>query len=366
MSNQADVVISRPLAEPSATLDKVREMLGEVAADIARGWHERSPEPTDVLARDLPELLRAGLIPSAGKQLRPVMCHWGWVSGHGAEGGRGHADLVCTAAALELLHLVALVHDDVMDRSDSRRGRLSTHVEAARDHAAAGAFGDPELFGDSVAVLLGDLALSESSHLIGSTCTAVREEWRLMLRELVQGQLLDLTGTAARRRDLELSRRVARLKSGAYTVQRPLLLGAAAAGASPAVAAALSSYGEHLGEAFALRDDNLGIWGDTGATGKPVGDDLVSGKATVVLALGQQRLPAPLARRLLAGEHPISPDEVCELQQALVDCGVRDEVEAMITRQSQLAMCALECTDLHPDGAAGLVAMVQLVAWRDT
>jgi len=307
MSNQADVVISRPLAEPSATLDKVREMLGEVAADIARGWHERSPEPTDVLARDLPELLRAGLIPSAGKQLRPVMCHWGWVSGHGAEGGRGHANLVCTAAALELLHLFALVHDDVMDRSDSRRGRLSTHVEAARDHAAAGAFGD-----------------------------------------------------------LELSRRVARLKSGAYTVQRPLLLGAAAAGASPAVAAALSSYGEHLGEAFALRDDNLGIWGDTGATGKPVGDDLVSGKATVVLALGQQRLPAPLARRLLAGEHPISPDEVCELQQALVDCGVRDEVEAMITRQSQLAMCALECTDLHPDGAAGLVAMVQLVAWRNT
>ena len=216
-----------------------------------------------------------------------------------------------------------------------------------------------------MAVLLGDLALSESSHLIGSTCTAVRQEWRLMLRELVQGQLLDLSGTAARRRDLELSRRVARLKSGAYTVQRPLLLGAAAAGASPEVSAALSSYGEHLGEAFALRDDNLGIWGDAGATGKPVGDDLVSGKATVVLALGQQRLPAALAHRLLAGERPVSPDEVCELQQALVDCGVRDEVETMIARQSRLAQRALECADLHPDGAAGLVAMVQLVAWRN-
>ena len=136
-------------------------------------------------------------------------------------------------AALELLHLFALIQDDVMDRSDSRRGRPTLHVVAAERHRRAGGLGDAPLFGDSVATLVSDLALSEATLLIASTPPPVRGAWRLMAVELVEGQLLDVTHTAGRRRDLPTSRRIARFKSGRYTITRPLQLGALVARRRP-------------------------------------------------------------------------------------------------------------------------------------
>lgn len=349
----------------TATLSRMDAILAAVCTDLGDEWRARSPERVDVLVSDLPEMLRSRLLDGSGKRLRPLMCHWGWVSAHGAVDGRGREALVRTAAALELLHLFALVHDDVMDRSDSRRGRPTAHIEARVAHESAGGLGDATVFGDSIAVLLGDLALSEASLLVAEAPSQVRMLWREMLRELVHGQMLDLTAAAARRRDLTMARRVARLKSGGYTVQRPLLIGASIAGASQAMTRALSAFGEHLGEAFALRDDLLGVWADPHKTGKPVGDDLLSGKPTVVLAAARRLLPESTARRYLGPESVVAPDDVPVLQQLFMDWGVFDEVEERIADEATAALESLEGAGLHPDGVAGLEQMVRVTAWRD-
>lgn len=358
---------ARAVQEQAATtLAAIDRILDSVCTGLEREWDRRSPEPIDVLAADLPEMLRSRLLPAAGKRLRPVMAHWGWVSARGAAADRGHETLTRVAAALELLHLFALVHDDVMDRSDSRRGRPSAHVEARDAHAGAHGLGDPVVFGDGIAVLLGDLALSEASLLVADAPPPVRAQWRDMLRELVHGQVLDLTAAAARRRDLDLARRVARLKSGRYTIQRPLLLGALIAGATPGMTSALSDYGDHLGEAFALRDDLLGVWGDPRATGKPVGDDLISGKPTVVLAAARRLLPDAVSRRYLGPDAVVTEDDVPALLQLFVDWGVRDEVEERIEDEASAALDSLSGADLDPVGVAGLTEMVKATAWRES
>ena len=346
------------------TLQSTDDRLMDVLARLTRRWQERSPDPVPVLPVDLPELLLGWLLPAGGKRLRPVMCHWGWVAGEGRRETRD--PLVATCAALELVHLFALVHDDVMDRSDSRRGRVTVHVDAAKAHAGAGALGDPVLFGDSVAILLGDLALSEAWALVAGVGPELVQAWAEMLRELVQGQLLDVTGAAGRSRDLEQARTVARLKSGAYTVQRPLELGALAAGAPPRTLAALSTFGRHLGEAFALRDDVLGVWGDPRRTGKPVGDDLLSGKPTVLLAEAARLLPRDLASRHLGDDGAITPEEVPAVQQLMLDAGVLERVEERIAEEVARADAALAAADLSPHAVDGLREVARTIAWRDS
>jgi geranylgeranyl diphosphate synthase type I len=350
------------LAESLARTD---ELLEEVCERLADQWRSRSPEAADLLPADFPQLLHGWLVPSTGKRLRPVMCHWGWAAARGGA-RRQHDDLIAMCAALELVHLFALVHDDVMDRSDSRRGRTTTHVEAARAHEQAGGLGDPVLFGDSIAILYGDLALNEAWDLAASCAPSLRRAWSDMLRELVQGQLLDVTGAAARRRDLERARRVARLKSGAYTIQRPLHLGALAAGAEPDSLMALDVYGRHLGEAFALRDDVLGVWGDPARTGKPVGDDLLSGKPTVLLAEAREVLPPELAERHLGEHGSVTAETVPLLQQLMLDAGVLDRTERRIATEVELACAALDDADLDPDAVVELRRLAHTIAWRDS
>ena len=347
------------------TLRRTDLVLDRVCAELERQWRSRCPEAADVLRADLPEHLRSGLLPATGKRLRPVMCHWGWVSAGGPARGVGRDDTVTVCAALELVHLFALVHDDVMDRSDSRRGRVTTHVEAAEEHTSAGALGDPALFGDSIAILFGDLALTESWVLTGSLEAPLQRAWADMLRELVQGQLLDVTGAAARRRALAQARRVARLTSGAYTVHRPLLLGALAARADADALAALEAYGGHVGEAFALRDDVLGIWGDPERTGKPVGDDLLRGKATVLLAEARRLLPEDIAERYLGHRSVITDADVGVLQQLMLDAGVLEQAEQRITHEVDLALTALDHVDLDATGVEALRSLARSIAWRD-
>ena len=252
-----------------------------------------------MLRADLPEHLRGWLLPATGKRLRPVMCHWGWVSAGGPTRGVGRDDTVTVCAALELVHLFALVHDDVMDRSDSRRGRPTTHVEAAEEHTAAGALGDPALFGDSIAILFGDLALTESwvltarprrrrSSVRGPTCCA---SWCRASCSTSPAPP-PAAATSPRRAGWPASSRAPTPCSGRS------LLGALAARAEADALAALETFGGHLGEAFALRDDMLGVWGDPERTGKPVGDDLLRGKATVLLAEARRLLPERRRRAL--------------------------------------------------------------------
>jgi len=260
----------------------------------------------------------------------------------------------------------ALIHDDVMDESDSRRGQPSVHTLTAQLHLHAGARGNAQRFGESIAVLVGDLAHAEADHLITSLPEPMRRIWRLLVIELVHGQSRDLTGTAAGRRDLAHARQVARMKSGAYTVERPLQLGAAAAGATPEVAEAISVFGREVGEAFALRDDLLGVWGDPRLTGKPAGDDLLSGKPTVIMSLAHDRLTGP-AREALdrVGEPELSPADVMRLQDALKAAGVVDAVESRISAHVRDAIAALDQHGIDPRGVAGLTRMAHRIAWRD-
>ncbi len=345
--------------------------LSEVTTGLAAIWHsELAPGWTaDVLAgQDLPQLLQRFL--AGGKRIRPKICFWGWV----AAGGRGTSgqnrssltDVVRVSVALELLHVFALIHDDVMDESPSRRGRPSLHTAAARLHVRASARGNPQRFGESIAILVGDLAHGEADHLVRTLPESMRSLWRLMVIELVCGQSRDLVGAAAGRNDVEHARRVAWLKTGSYTIQRPLQLGLAAAALDPTQSDVLSTtYGRAVGEAFALRDDLLGVWGDPQLTGKPAGDDLLSGKPTLILALGHERLTGSSRQLLARAGARLSSDDVAELQVALVRAGIVDEIEARIDAQIASAVSSLERPGIDPAGADGLAHLARQIAWRN-
>jgi geranylgeranyl diphosphate synthase type I len=292
-----------------------------------------------------------------------VLAHWGWAVAGGPPDT--HAQLVRVAAALELLHLFALIQDDVMDRSASRRGLPTLHVVAAERHRDERGLGDAALFGDSVATLVSDLALSEASLLVADTAPAVRASWRLMAVELVEGQLLDVTHTAGRRRDLPTSLRIARFKSGRYTITRPLQLGALVAGADPQLVRRLVTWGDLVGDAFAVRDDVLGVWGDPARTGKPAGDDLRSGKPTVLLTWAEELLP-PEARPLLVACDAGALDDagVDALQRAMVDAGVRERAEQTIADLVGRAHRALDDLDVDPEAHLALRELADAVAWR--
>ncbi|MGB8383474.1 MAG: polyprenyl synthetase family protein [Dermatophilaceae bacterium] len=337
--------------------DELRRWDGEVSLDGILG----SPRPLSI---DLVDELTARTA-NHGKRIRPVVVHWGWVAAGGPQAGT-QPQLVRLAAAMELLHLFALVQDDFMDRSDERRGAPTMHLVATRLHRQADALGDAALFGDSVATLLGDLALSEATLLIADAPASVRALWRRMTVELVQGQLLDVTQAASRQREMAAARRIARLKSGRYTITRPLQLGALTAGAPAALVAQLERYGDLLGEAFAVRDDILGVWGDPARTGKPAGDDLRSAKPTVLLALAHRRIRdehRPLLDCCDAGS--LDDADVEALQQALVDCGVRDMAERLV--QSLIAQAAdvLRVLPIDPSAVPGLQRLADAIAWRD-
>lgn len=356
------VEVDTALREAIASL--VHTWRVELAAPLGAG-SPPAPQADILLDHDLPEMLQS-LNGTGGKRIRPSMAYWGWVAAGGRRDDQGEEHVVRAGAALELLHIFALIHDDVMDESDSRRGQPSVHTLAAQLHLHAGARGDARHFGESIAVLVGDLAHAEADHLVTELPRSMRQIWRLLVVELVHGQSRDLTGSASGRRDLDHARRVARMKSGRYTVQRPLELGAAAAGAPDDVRTALLDYGEEVGEAFALRDDLLGVWGDPRSTGKPAGDDLISGKPTVILALADERLQGG-ARRLLrrVGTPELSPADVTLLQSALAEQGVVEAVEGRISEHVRAAGAALARAELDAAGVSGLTGMAHLVAWRD-
>lgn len=364
-------------------LSRVDALLREVLAETATSWREGdAPARVDGVAvsesalgagtaslADLPGLL-ADVLFSGGKRLRPILGLLGFRAAGGQPGTDGERELIRVCAALELLHSFALVQDDVMDASESRRGRPTAHVALAGRHRDHGAAGSAARFGESLAVLVGDLAHAEADQLIGGCPLEIRRRWHAMIIELITGQVGDLVGAAVGERDPRRALRVAQLKSGGYTIKRPLELGAAAAGADHPTLAVLEQYGHQAGSAFALRDDILGVWGDPLITGKPAGDDLIAGKPTVIIALAHRRLPAA-ERRLLdrAGSQNLTTDEVCMLQRAITECGVRADVEAMIQRHVDQAVAAVgPLTTGVGDTAGAAVSLIRLahqVAWRD-
>jgi len=318
-----------------------------------------------VVDRDLVAPLEAlrELVLVGGKRLRPAFCHWAFV---GAGGDPAGGETVEAGAAFELLHAFALMHDDVMDGSPTRRGTRTIHVQFADHHARGTWRGEARRFGEGVAILVGDLAAVYADQLMLDAPAAARRVWHELEIELEVGQYLDVLGTARGGTDVETARRIARYKSGKYTIERPLHLGAALAGRLDDLAAVLSAYGGPLGEAFQLRDDVLGTFGDSARTGKPVGDDLREGKPTPLLAIATARAAGTDAELLArVGASDLGEDEVAALQQLLVSTGAVDEIERSITSLTTDALAAIDTGDLAGDAHAALVALAHYVADRE-
>jgi geranylgeranyl diphosphate synthase, type I len=320
-------------------------------------WAAADPGVTEPLAA-LRELVLAG-----GKRLRPAFCHWAFV---GAGGDPNDPLAVDAGAALELLHTFALIHDDIMDGSSTRRGTDTIHVLFEQRHALSGWRGEGRRFGEGVAILVGDLAFVYADQLMSrapADAVAVFTELRV---EVNVGQYLDLVGAARGRVGQEEARRIACFKSGKYTVERPLHLGLALSGRLHDLAVPFSRFGLPLGEAFQLRDDLLGVFGDATVTGKPVGEDLREGKPTILHALAVEAA-GPAAARVLEryGAADLDDHEIAALQEVLVETGAVDRVEHEIDDLVADAVAALEGAAVTAEAREALADLARYVAGRD-
>jgi geranylgeranyl diphosphate synthase type I len=344
---------------------KVTERLRRMLEDERKRWSSVDPD------LDAPLGALASSVLSGGKRLRPTFCYWAFV---GAGGDSDDSAVVDAGAALEMLHAAALIHDDVIDGSPRRHGTEAVHVRFEGEHRRQRWAGQPGHFGEGAAILVGDLALVYSSRLMGNAppeAAAVFEEMRL---EVNVGQYLDLLG-AAQGVDLpgylavERAERICRYKTAKYTIERPVHLGVALAAPErlPAMSDALSAFALPLGEAFQLRDDLLGVFGDPALTGKPVGDDLREGKPTLLASLTASALTAEQANTFNErfGSPVLDDDGIATLQSLIEASGSRERVEGAISALVDRSMRALEDLPLLPQATAALVDLAEFIAGRD-
>jgi len=307
---------------------------------------------------------------NGGKRLRPIFAYCGWRCVRATDDD----PIVTAAASLELLHGCALIHDDVMDGSGTRRGRPSVHASFAELHARGGFTGDQRVFGTAAAIVVGDLLLSWADAMFagagfddaaGRRARAVYDDMR---QQVMAGQYLDVLVQARGDFSADDALRVAKYKTSKYTVEGPLQFGAAAAGASPDLVDTIAAYGMPLGEAFQLRDDVLGIFGDPGRTGKPSGDDLREGKRTMLVALAMDAADDAQAAMLRhgLGDRSLDDDGVAAICDVLVATGALDQVEARITERTAQARAALETSTINPDAREVLERLAIAATERHT
>ena len=308
------------------------------------------------------------VIGSGGKRLRPLFC----LLGHLTAGGDMDDRAIRAAAALELLHTFAIVHDDVMDRSPTRRGVAASWVHLGEEHRRAGHRGDPEGYGISAAILLGDLALVlADAAFLGAGFGPERllpalDRYARMRTEVVAGQFLDVLAAHRGSADEAQARRIAVLKSGGYTVEGPLHIGALLAGGEAELLSVLSSYGVALGEAFQLRDDVLGVFGDPEVTGKDRDSDLREGKRTVLVAKAVAAASGP-DRALLEdrlGRPDLTAEELDRARAVIEATGALAAALELIEERVSVAKAALPGGGLAPEAASLLEEMADLVAVR--
>ncbi len=334
---------------PRQPVFDVEELRARVNKELD-AFIERQRPILDAVSEDLDPVLSATRsILTGGKRLRPVFAYWGW---RGA-GGLDSEEIIAAVTSLELLQACALVHDDVMDGSDTRRGQPSVHRRFATLHRDASWTGSPDSFGSGAAILLGDLALTWADELLfqsglsNESLLRAKPVYDRMRTELMAGQYLDLLEQARGGGSVDRALLVARYKAAKYTIEGPLQLGGTLAGASRLLLDAYSAYGLPLGEAFQLRDDVLGVLGDPDITGKPAGDDLREGKRTVLIAIAEER--ATPAQQSLIRQHLGDPDLTGEgvdlLREVLTDTGSFDHVEDLIAVLAEQAVTALSQID---------------------
>ena len=327
---------------------------------------------------------------SGGKRFRALFAYWGYRAIVDADHAAAPLDaetehdldvIVGVAAALEMFHAAALVHDDIIDNSETRRGRLAAHAGFRKLHHDLGYLGNADRFGRSTAILFGDLLLGWSDELLDESLAKLsdraaarmaRYEFNLMRTEVTAGQYLDVLEENAWNTvtDTELrvrAERVALYKSAKYSIEAPLLIGAAVAGANAREHTTLSNFGRPLGMAFQLRDDLLGVFGKPEVTGKPAGDDLIEGKRTVLIAMARERVQPGVRNVIdeLLGNRELTAAQIEMLQQTIIDSGAASELERVIADYVASAEAALDGGTIGRSAELELRRLAESVTNRD-
>ncbi len=349
-----------PTTEPTTLvpfgerLERYREAVDRELARLLEA-KARAAEAEAPAARKLVEAL-TGLVESGGKRLRPALVHHAYL----ACGGRSAEEALPLALAAELLHTYLLIHDDIMDHAELRRGRPTAHALFRELHAARGFRGAADDFGRSIAILVGDLAASYAFELAAGLDgpaerrAAVERSFAAMAQEVIHGQYLEILAGVDRAPSEDDLLRVLRLKSGRYSVERPIELGALLAGASARQLAALGRYGRAVGEAFQLQDDLLGMFGDAATVGKPVGADLAEGKFTFLVyhALGQASPGDRAWLEAARGNAALTGADRRWALEILESTGAAARVRAMVAERLETAREALVQASLPASPAA--------------
>jgi geranylgeranyl diphosphate synthase type I len=319
-----------------------------------------SPETLELIA-GVGQLATEG-----GKRLRPALVYYTYK----ACGGTSEEEALPLALATELLHTYLLIHDDIMDHAEVRRGQPAAHARFRAAHERQGLYGDAADFGRSVGILLGDLAQSWAVELASPFFVSrdLARCFSAMCQEVIGGQYLELLVAQRRAASEEELLRVLRLKSGRYTAERPIQLGALLAGAPAERVAGLSRYGAAVGEAFQLQDDLLGMFGDPGTVGKPVDADLKEGKFTFLIHHARA-LATPEQRRVLEaalGNPEATAGQASAARRVLEESGARAAVTAMIGERLRAAQGALAgLGGLDPEGHTFLAGLIGYLRERE-
>lgn len=340
-------------------IGRVDAILAEVLRSHRVRWTGLSTH-LDVVFDELDSLVFGG-----GKRLRPQFCYLGWV----AVGGELSDELpLRLGAAVELLHVMALLHDDVIDNATTRRGNQATHHRQSQIHRENALLGEARRFGEGIAVLIGDITYVISDELTIDLGSDARRVWNELRLEMNIGQYLDTIGTAYRERSGSFAELVCRYKSAKYTIERPLHLGAIAANVSQgqAIQPMLSAYGLPLGEAFQIRDDILGVFGEESTVGKPVGGDLREGKPTPMLAHAYEHADSNQIKILeMVGQENISAQQINQIQLVLRATGAPDAMETKIDELVKQAVGALDAKKITATAFEGLNNLAEVVTQRN-
>jgi len=300
----------------------------------------------------------------SGKRLRPLFAYVGYL----ATGNTVNPEIVKALSSLELIHVCALIHDDVMDGSDTRRGAPSIHKSFEAMHIKENLNGSSSKFGVASAILMGDLALVWSAQMLHNSGIKDHELINVlpfydeMRVELMAGQYLDVFEQSLATQSIDRSMKVARFKSGKYTIERPLHFGGALGNGSADLLKTFTEYGIPLGEAFQLRDDMLGVFGNPKETGKPAGDDLREGKRTALIAATFDKANKTQMEVLneYFGDPNLSNDQISLLQEIIVETGAQSHIESVIKQLAETSLNALTYEGISLEGKQLLQELVHL------
>jgi geranylgeranyl diphosphate synthase type I len=351
-------------------------LAGAITDQLRRYLHDRRSEAAYIGSE------YAGLIAmlehfvlGGGKRLRPAFAYWGWQAVASRD---PNSDVLLLFSALELLHAWALIHDDVIDHSSTRRGRPTTHMQFAALHRDRNWRGSPDQFGVAAAVLTGDLAQAWADDIVSQVAQAtlspdarrrVQRVWANIRTELLGGQYHDIVAEASAAESIASAMNVATFKTACYTVTRPLQFGVAAAADRPDIQAVFEQFGTDLGVAFQLRDDVLGVFGNPAVTGKPSGDDLRSGKRTVLVAEALKLAgeladdsAANLLRTSIGTE--LTDPQVRELREVIEAVGALAAAESRIDALTRRALSTLAAAPINAAAKTGLTELAHMATNR--